>query len=78
MWNVKQTEINTKKKKKGKIWYVHRMEDLIRSKWPCYESNVQMQWDTNQTTNGIFFRSREKDPKIHMETEDTPKSLKQS
>ena len=62
----------------GKISYAHGLEELILSKCPYIQSNLQIQCNPYPNTNSIFHRTRTNNTKICMEPPRTPKSQSNS
>ena len=58
----------------GETYHVHGLKESILSKWPYYQSNLQIQCNPYQATNGIFHRTRTNNFTICMEIQKTSNS----
>ena len=53
-----------------KTFTVHRLEELILLKCPYYSNWSIASIPSNQYLNGILYKNRKKNPKIHLETQE--------
>ena len=58
----------------GKLPCVHGAKELILIKRPYYWSDLQIQCNSYQNSNGIFQRNKKKNSKICLELQETPNS----
>ena len=66
----------TKEIKDTNKWkdHVHGLEDLILFKCPYYPKRSQTQCNPYLNPNGIFYRKRKNNSKLHTEPQKTPNS----
>ena len=67
---MKETEANTN----GMTFCARGAEEFILLKRPFCQSNLQVQGNSYQNTNGVFHRTGTQSPKICMEPQKTPNS----
>ena len=58
----------------GKIYCAQGLEELVLLKCPYYPEQYTDSMQSLPSSNGIFYRTRTKNPKIFMEPQKTPNS----